>query len=188
MLKAVYLNDNENKDLIDFISNYASHSYKNITFNTESDLMKFLMILGYNSLINPSSEKENNNLITDLNNKLEELKSNVLTNLNYHLIESNNEVNKQLLNNNNQLITTLINLLTQFINNPYINTSNNQYITQAPIHIENQSQTQLTNSITPPQNSIITDINSEQGKNNIDITTNNNTNSFLTNLLANANR
>lgn len=188
MLKAIYLNDNDDKELIEFISNYNLHSYKDKTFNTESELIKFLIQQGYNTIINPSVTNNNEDLILNINNKIEELKSNTLTDLNYQLIENNNELNKQLLNNNNQLISSLINLFAQFVNNPiYIQPHENiqpiyqqKNIQSQPIKSNNIQQT-----ILPEENM---SINLSPDKINIENNNTSNTDSFLANLIANSTR
>ena len=210
MLKAVYLDDKEHKYLIDFILSYKDKNDK----NNISSAIRFLMIKGYQSLYsnNENIEKtvqekinKNNNVIEEsLNNAIEQLYNRINTDI-------NNKFNMQLLENNSQLMSALINIANkpaapQIITQPYMMPASNiittpintmsstpaQLPTIPPEHkISEQAKTQDNNSNN--DNNKTDDNNKISNDNIINIsqkqkTKKTSSNSLLSNLLSNANR
>lgn len=224
MLKAVYLDDKEHKYLIDFILSYKDSNNK----NDINAAIRFLMIKGYQSL----HEEQNNNIEKTLTEKsaaersvaersvvektvtektLTEAIEQLYTKINNDI---NNKFSMQLLENNSQLMSAIINMANKSNNTPQIIPQ--PYIMSAP-NIS-MPQPQQNNAVINTNNNINNnnantsggeDLNNIQNKkmpntrhksfpqdninteNNIIAKAKNNTlstNSLLSNLLSNANR
>ena len=209
MLKAVHLDENEHKYLIDFILSYKDKNDK----NNISSAIRFLMIKGYQSLyqndehiektVQEKINKNNDNIEKSLNNMIEQLYTRINTDI-------NNKFNMQLLENNSQLMTALINIANksntpQIITQPYMMPAANM---QMPIQnnippiyndfssTQNDSCNNNFNSNLNSNNEInikVPDNNTIKENNDNIINLKNeskslSTNSLLSNLLNNANR
>jgi len=216
MLKAIYLDDKEHKYLIDFILSYKDSNNK----NDINAAIKFLMIKGYQSL-----HEEQNNMEKTLTEKsatekpliersvvektvtektLTEAIEQLYTKINNDI---NNKFNMQLLENNSQLMSAIINMANKSNNTPQIIPQ--PYIMSAP----NIPMPQQNNAVINTNNNINNNANTSDGEDlnkkmsntrhkNFspdNINTENNvitkaktntlsTNSLLSNLLSNANR
>ena len=217
MLKAIYLDDKEHKYLIDFILSYKDSNNK----NDINAAIKFLMIKGYQSL----HEEQNNNIEKTLTEKsateksliersvvektLTEAIEQLYTKINNDI---NNKFSMQLLENNSQLMSAIINMANksnntpQIIPQPYIMSAPNIPIPQQNNAVINTNNTNNTNNINTSGREDLNNIQNKKMPNtrhknfsSDNINTENNviakaknnslsTNSLLSNLLSNANR
>lgn len=158
MLKAIYLDDKEHKYLIDFILSYKDSNNK----NDINEAIKFLMIKGYQSL----HEKKEQNIQKEIDKKnniekflvekslteksLTEALEQLYTKINNDI---NNKFNMQLLENNSQLMSAIINMASksnnvpQIIPQPYIMPATNIPISQQNNVANNLNNNSLNNNI-----------------------------------------
>ena len=189
MLKAVYLDEKEHQYLIDFISSYKDENNKaNI-----SSAIRFLMMKGYQSLYGTKAVNVPPYHKTKINT--EEIKKDILSSVNQNLKdeinnviqnEVNTRLNNQLMENNSQLMNTLINLVSvlprspQPVQQPII--QQQPVISQVPVQQASPTQ----NVVNEPEQII--------EKKSVPITTvpmikkKSNVGGLLGNLLSNANR